>query len=112
MPSLNFVRIVFFKLEICLREAIGGDLQRYELVDHTILLNDAPTHEIFRRRGCLYYCLSLKGFNKEVSLQFMSTLKDEVAEVKGLKIEFIEDVVIEVIGLPQDGEPWVKYFDL
>ena len=48
----------------------------------------------------------------EVALQFMSTLKDGVAEVKGLKVEFIEDAVTEVTCLPQDGEQWVKYFDL
>ena len=79
---------------------MGGDLQRHELVDHTILLNDVPTCEMFRRRGWLDYCLSLKGFNEEVDLQFMTTLKDGVVEVKGLKVEFIEDVVVEVIGLP------------
>ena len=29
--------------------------------------------------------------------------------VKGLRIEFKEDVVAKVIGLPQEGENWAKY---
>lgn len=45
-------------------------------------------------------------------MQFMSTLKDRVVEVKGLKNEFIEDAVVEVTGLPQEGEKWVKDFNL
>ena len=69
---------------------MGGDLQRHETI---VLLNDASTCEMLRRKGWLDYFLSLKGFNEEVSLQFMTTLKDGVVEVKGLKVEFIEDAV-------------------
>lgn len=91
---------------------MGGDLQWHELVDHRVLLNDASSCEMFRRRGWLDYCLSLKGFDEEVALQFLSTLKDGFAGFKGLKIEFMKDVVAEVIGLPQEGEQWVKNFNL
>ena len=32
--------------------------------------------------------------------------------VKGLKIEFIEDIMVEVTSLQQEGEKWAKDFDL
>ena len=63
-------------------------------------MGDATNCEMFRRRGWLDYYLSLKGFDEEISLQFLSTLNDGFAMVKGLKIEFIDDVVVEVTGLP------------
>lgn len=67
---------------------------------------------MFRRRGWLDYYLSLKGFDEETALQFMSTLKDEIVVVKGLIIEFIVEVVVEVTRFPQEGENWQKEFDL
>ena len=42
----------------------------------------------------------------------MRTLKDDIAIVKGLRIEFIEEVVAEVTRLPQEGKNWEKEFDL
>ena len=32
--------------------------------------------------------------------------------VKGLRIEFIDEVLTEVTGLPYEGEKWAKFFDL
>ena len=55
---------------------------------------------------------SLKGFDEEVALQFMRTLKDGVVVVKGLTIEFSEEVVAKVTRLPQEGKNKEKYFDL
>lgn len=75
-------------------------------------LGEVTSCEMFRRRGWLDYYLSVKEFNEEVSLQFMSTLKDDFSMVKGLRIEFIKDVVAKVTGLLQEGENWVKDFDL
>ena len=50
--------------------------------------------------------------NEEISLQFLSTLKDVFAMVKGIKIELIEDVVAKVTVLPQEEKNWVKDFYL
>ena len=79
---------------------MGGGLQRYEPVDHKVFFGDASSCEMFKRRGWLDYYLNLKGFDEVVDLQFLSTLKDGFAMVKGIKIEFIEDVVAKFIGLP------------
>ena len=79
---------------------MGGGLQRYDTVDYKVLLGDVANCEMFRRRGWLDYCLSLKGFDEEVALQFLSTLKDGFVVVKGLKFEFIEDIVAKVTSFP------------
>ena len=78
---------------------MGVGIQRNEPIDHQVLLGDAINCEIFRRREWLDYCLSLNRFNEEVALQFMTTLRDGVVVVKGLRIEFSKEVIAEVTGL-------------
>ena len=89
---------------------MGRCIQRNGPIDHRVLLGDPTTCEMFRRRGWLDYCLSLKGFNEEVSCQFMTTLRDGVVVVKDLRIKFSEEMIVEVTRLPQEGKNWEKEF--
>ena len=91
---------------------MGGGLHNNKLVDHQVLLGDAVNCEMFRRRGWLDYCLSLKGFDEEVTLQLMRTLQNCIIVVKCSRIEFTTEVLEEVIGFPQEGKNWDKEFDL
>jgi hypothetical protein len=74
-------------------------------------LADPATCSLFQQRGWLAYCLSLKQFDQEIVLQFHNTLRDGHATVKGIWIEFIEEVVAEVSGFPTNGEQWTKDMD-
>ena len=58
------------------------------------------------------YYLSLKQFDQEIALQFHNTLRDGYATVKGICIEFTEEVVVEVTGLPTNGERWMEDMDV
>ena len=90
---------------------MGGDPQRHEPADHRVLLSDANTCNLFQQRGWLDYYLSLKKFDEEISLQFHNSLQEGYATIKGFRIEFIEQVVVEVTGLPTAGERWSKDID-
>lgn len=79
---------------------MGGGIQRNEPIDHQVLLGDANSYEMFRRRGWLDCFLILNRFDEEVALQFMTTLRDGIAVVKGLRIEFLEEEIVKVTGLP------------
>ena len=57
------------------------------------------------------YCLRSRQFDQEIVLQFHNTLRDGYATVKGIHIEFIEEVVAEVTGLPTNGERWTEDMD-
>ena len=83
---------------------MGGEPQRHELADYKVLLANPATCNLFQHQGWLAYCLSPKKFDQEIVLQFHNTLRDGHATVKGIQIEFIEQVVEEVTGLPIDGE--------
>lgn len=75
-------------------------------------MGDAVSYEMFRRRGWLDYCLIMNRFDEEVALQFMTTLRNGIAMVKGLRIEFLEEVIAEVTRFPQEGKKWEKEFNL
>ena len=90
---------------------MGGDPQRHKPAEHRVLLSDANMCNLFQQRGWLDYCLSLKHFDKEIALQFHNSLQNGYAMVKGVRIEFIEKVVVEVTGLPTVGERWSEDID-
>ena len=46
----------------------------------------------------------LSQFDQKIALQFYNTLRDGYATVKGIWIEFIEEVVAEVTGFPTNGK--------
>lgn len=79
---------------------MGGGIQRNEPIDHQVRLGDIVSYEMFRIRGWLYYFLSLNGFDEEVTLQFMTTLRNGVIVVKGLRIEFSKEVIAKVTRFP------------
>ena len=57
------------------------------------------------------YCLILKQFDEEIALQFHNYLQNGYAMVKGVRIEFTKQVLVEVIGLPTAGERWSEDID-
>jgi len=48
--------------------------------------------------------LKLNGFDENVALEFAQTLSEGKAMVKGLEVLAIEEIIVEVIGLPVDGK--------
>ena len=90
---------------------MGGDPQRHEPADHRVILVDENTCNLFQQRGWLDYQLSLKQFDEEISLQFHNSLQEGHAMVKGVRIEFIEQVMAEVTVLPIVRERWSKDID-
>ena len=87
---------------------MGGDLICKEPSHHTTLLNDWLCLPIFEARGWMNYILKLSGWNEEVTLQLLQTLKDGAAMVKGLSISFSLEIVADIMELPLEGEEFSK----
>ena len=90
---------------------MSGEPQQHEPTNHRGLLADPASYNLFQQQGQLAYCLSLKQFNQEIALQFHNTLRDRYATMKRIHIEFIEEVVVKVTGLPTNGERWIEDMD-
>lgn len=91
---------------------MGDELHCHEPSDHTVLLTNQATCNIFQQRGWLVYYLSLQRFDEEIALQFHNTLHEGYATVKGVRIEFLEEIVAEVTGLLTIGERWSEDMDV
>jgi hypothetical protein len=62
--------------------------------------------EVFMATGWLQYFEKLQGYNNSVALDFAMNLEGNRSMVKGLPIDFSEQEVAEVTGLPQSGIRW------
>ena len=90
---------------------MGGQLQRRELVENTILLSDVEAVRIFNVCGWLVYFLSLTMFVEEATTEFTRTFNEGEATVWGLTIVATEEQIVEVTRLPSIGEHYPNMHD-
>ena len=88
-----------------------GQLKRYELVIHNILLTDIEV--VWRFHACrwLGYFLQLTEYNEEVALEFMTTFDEGEVIVWGLRVISTEERISKVMGLPAVGEHYPNEHD-
>ena len=75
-------------------------------MDTGALRRNAEVFVIFEVAGWTEYFQRLSGFRTETTLQFSLNLTDTHSEVRGLRIEVIEEIVAEVTGIPQVVRTW------
>ena len=56
--------------------------------------------EVFRATGWLQYFEKLQGYNNFVALDFAMNLEGDRSVVRGVPINFFEQVIVEVTDLP------------
>ena len=57
------------------------------------------------------YFFKLTSFDNDISQKFVKFLRNNVAMVKGLKFEVLEETITKVIGFPIEGEGFPKTKD-
>ena len=67
------------------------------------LRRNVEVFSIFEAAGWTEFLQHLNGFHWETTLKFVLNIIESHLEVKGLHIEVTEEIVAEVIGLPQIG---------
>lgn len=87
---------------------MGGPPIRHEPIVHGVLLQDQDCEPVFRNSGWMDYFLKFTEFNEEIVRQFTHTVSNGEAHVKGLRVVATEERIVEVTGLPIEGE---KYSD-
>lgn len=83
---------------------MGGPPVHHEPIVHDVLLQDQDCEPKFRNSGWLDYFLKLTEFNKEVAREFTHTFFGGEDQVKGLRVVAIKEWIVEVTGLPTNGE--------
>ena len=86
---------------------MGGQLQRREPVEHSVLLYDVEVVRRFNACGWLGYFLELTEFDKEIATEFIHTFEEGEATVWGLTIVATEEWIAEVTGLLIAGEHYL-----
>ena len=78
-------------------------LAQHEPTDTQELRRNADIFSIFEAAGCTRFFQCLNGFHQETALRFALNITKTHLEDRGLHIEVIEEIVVEVTCLPQIG---------
>lgn len=80
---------------------MGGEVVRHEPSNVFVLRQNLEALEVIRTSRWLQFFEILQGHDDYVALAFARNLEGNHLEVKGVPIEFSEQVIAEVTGLPQ-----------
>lgn len=83
----------------------------HDLVDHTLILNDALCEPKFCNCRWLNYFLQLQAFNEGIGLEFSQIVRNDQLVVKGLIIALTNERIAQVIGFLVVGENYPKGHD-
>ena len=64
-----------------------------------------------KNAGCFSFCEKLQGYHSKVTMAFIKNYKDEMVQLKSLKIRVNEESIAEAIDVPAQGEIWFKQQD-
>ena len=64
--------------------------------------------EVFQQAGWLDFFKRIDGYNAEVSCRFAQCYKDDMVVFDTLKFRLTVDLVVEAIGVKNEGEMWFK----
>ena len=77
---------------------------RHEPEDTTRVQNNQEVWKIFENTGWNVYFDRLKGSNEEIAMEFTLNLREGSSRVHGIEIPVTEESIVEVSGLPQNGQ--------
>jgi hypothetical protein len=79
---------------------MGGELVHHEPSNVYMLRHNPEALEVFRATGWLQYFKKLQGYNNFVALDFAMNLEGDRSVVRGVPVDFSEQAITEVTGLP------------
>jgi hypothetical protein len=78
----------------------------HEPEDTMRVRNNQEVWKVFENAGWNVYLDRLKGSNKEIATKFALNLREGSSRVCGIEIPVTEEAIVEVSGLPQNGQRW------
>ena len=66
---------------------------------------------MFEDCGWMNYLLKLSDYDDKIAITFLRSLKNDVANVKDLRVELSETIVAEVTRLPIEGDMYPNTID-
>lgn len=85
---------------------MGGEIIRHAPGSTEALEGCPKACQIFKDAGWFESFQMLEGLEGSVSMEFAKNLERNQTEVRGLKLEVMEEVIARVIGLPAEGKRW------
>ena len=86
----------------------SGKINRYEPTDTSWAIKFPECVELFRTIGWFNFFERIDGFNPQVSHLFAQNFINETVTFSTLKFMLTEDLIVEAISVPTDGEAWFK----
>jgi hypothetical protein len=83
---------------------MGGQSVRHELEDTMGFQNNQKVWKVFENTSWNVYFDRLKGSNEEIATKFALNLREGISQVCGIEILVTEEAIVEVSGLPQNGQ--------
>ena len=84
---------------------MGGNTLRVEPANFPI---SEEVSAILQRDRWLTYVHRLQGFNTRIAIEFLQNLQEGKTRVKGRTIPVTEGIIVEVSGIPAQGERWAE----
>ena len=86
----------------------SGSINRYEPTDTSWAIKFPECATLFKTAGCFSFFGKIIGFNPKVSHHFTQNFINKTVTFHTLGFELTEDLIVESIGVPTDGESRFK----
>ena len=90
---------------------MGGQLHRWEPMEHSVLLSDVEVVRRFNACGWLGHFLKLTKFDEEAATEFILTFEEGKATIWELIVVSTKEQIAKLIGLPTIGEHYPNVHD-
>ena len=82
----------------------SGKINRYDPTNTSWAIKFPECAELFRKIGWFNFFERINGFNPEVSHLFAQNFINKTMTFSTLRFVLTEDLIVEAIGVPTDGE--------
>ena len=86
----------------------SGKTNRAEPSDMSWVQTFPNRGRLFLEAGWLDYFEKINGHHTEVSYKFAQGLEKDIVTFDTLKIELTRELIVEAMGIPDEGEYWFK----
>ena len=97
--------------EVIMKRNPGGFICRLE-PNSTDWIMRFPRHaKLIQKSGWFNFCEKLQGYHSQVTMLFIENYRDERVQLQSLTVRVNEDSIAEAIGIPAQGDKWLKQQD-
>ena len=97
--------------EVVVRRKPGGLLCKLEPYNTEWIMKFPRSSQLMKNSRWYAFCEKLQGYHSQVTMAFIKNYKDEMVQLKSLKIMVNEESIARTIDVPTQGERWFKQQD-